>query len=149
MLADALAETHPHIVVARVNCGGEGAEHFCDQVIRITRTPCFKVGSSGCPGLGVCCRAAAAVRNRVSADGLIGVSASLALSACPQYACVFCVLFASTGLLPRQEGNRLRRRLLLLRHDDGEQCVSGQQWQQQQHATNLQQALEGTPEGQR
>lgn len=41
MLADALAETHPHIVVARLNCGL--AEHFCDQVVKITRTPSFTV----------------------------------------------------------------------------------------------------------
>lgn len=44
MLADALAETHPHIVVARLNCGV--AEHFCDQVIKISRTPSFTVRRS-------------------------------------------------------------------------------------------------------
>jgi hypothetical protein len=40
-LADTLASTHPDIAVARVNC--EQAVHFCDQVIRINRTPSFKV----------------------------------------------------------------------------------------------------------
>jgi hypothetical protein len=42
MLADALAETHPDIVVGRVNC--EQQEYFCAHVIKISRTPSFKVG---------------------------------------------------------------------------------------------------------
>jgi predicted translin family RNA/ssDNA-binding protein len=42
MLADALAATHPDIVVGRVNC--EQQEYFCAHVIKISRTPSFKVG---------------------------------------------------------------------------------------------------------
>lgn len=48
MLADALAETHPDIVVARVNC--EREEYFCAHAIKISRTPSFKVGVDGMPG---------------------------------------------------------------------------------------------------
>ena len=43
MLADALAATHPDIVVGRVNC--EREEYFCAHVIKISRTPSFKVGA--------------------------------------------------------------------------------------------------------
>ena len=46
MLADALAETHPDIVVGRVNC--EQQEYFCAHVIKISRTPSFKVGLRAC-----------------------------------------------------------------------------------------------------
>jgi hypothetical protein len=41
MLADNLTATAPHIVVARLNC--EEAERFCNDDIRISRTPEFKV----------------------------------------------------------------------------------------------------------
>lgn len=42
MLADSLAATHPDIVVGRINC--EQQEYFCAHVIKISRTPSFKVG---------------------------------------------------------------------------------------------------------
>lgn len=42
MLADNLTATAPQIVVARLNC--EEAERFCNDDIRISRTPEFKVG---------------------------------------------------------------------------------------------------------
>ncbi|WIA20260.1 hypothetical protein OEZ85_006095 [Tetradesmus obliquus] len=41
MLADNLTATAPHIVVARLNC--EEAERFCNDDIRISRTPEMKV----------------------------------------------------------------------------------------------------------
>lgn len=40
-LADTLADTARHIVVARLNCAEN--EAFCEHVIRIQRTPEFKV----------------------------------------------------------------------------------------------------------
>eukprot|EP00879_Flechtneria_rotunda_P002806 GHRR01003017.1.p1 GENE.GHRR01003017.1~~GHRR01003017.1.p1 ORF type:complete len:246 (+),score=16.37 GHRR01003017.1:28-765(+) len=45
MLADDLAATHPQIVVARLDC--DKAERFCNEVIRIERTPVFKVYHQG------------------------------------------------------------------------------------------------------
>jgi hypothetical protein len=45
MLADNLTATAPHIVVARLNC--EEAERFCNDDMRISRTPEFKVGCLG------------------------------------------------------------------------------------------------------
>lgn len=50
MLADALAATHPDIVVGRVNC--EREEYFCAHVIKISHTPSFKVGAEHPPLLG-------------------------------------------------------------------------------------------------
>eukprot|EP00882_Tetradesmus_deserticola_P026454 GHRQ01029193.1.p2 GENE.GHRQ01029193.1~~GHRQ01029193.1.p2 ORF type:complete len:183 (+),score=78.35 GHRQ01029193.1:606-1154(+) len=45
MLADNLTATAPHIAVARLNC--EEAERFCNDDIRISRTPEFKVYFGG------------------------------------------------------------------------------------------------------
>jgi hypothetical protein len=54
MLADNLTATAPHIVVARLNC--EEAERFCNDDIRISRTPEFKVRSVGDRGSrAMCC----------------------------------------------------------------------------------------------